>query len=393
MRVANRLYSDPESARWETTEDGFLRCKARILRAGIMPYRREELADIPEGINKNDFQMLVSPGALMEKDALHSLEGAAVVIGGHEWVVPGNVQNTAGGHTAGAPRCNGSDLEIDLLITAPEAIQKIKSGELTDISAAYNAEAVFEPGEWRGAPYDARQENLRYNHVAIIPAGQGRGGSSIKILNQKGGAKMADSVRVKLANTGRFVNTDEDGARAIEEESAASKKSIEDSMGELQGKNEQLATLQQEIQAIKGELQAYKTALDELLSDEAVEKKAMAMAADQDTAGEIIENCPLTGENGNPMNEKERTEFKNSIKGLYGDALYTKVLRASGMAIDGMSSEAKVGAFRAFNQISKALPKAVSGAGVTASMVIQNTQVARIERTPLERLGYRREEK
>ena len=201
-------------------------------------------------------------------------------------------------------------------------------------------------------------------------------------------------VKVRLANTGRFVNTDEEGASAIESESEASSRSLEASMNELADKNSAMEGLQKEIESLKGELQVYKDKLDELLKDEVVESKAMEMMADQDEAGEIIENCSMKNESGKPMDEKEKTEFRNSLRKLHGDTLYSRVLQASGVNIKDMSPEARRGAFRAQNQLVKSLTKTVSGSRVSGTMTIQNSDGGvKPVRTPLERLGFRKESK
>ena len=72
-------------------------------------------------------------------------------------------------------------LVAELQIEDPSAIARIDSGELVDLSAGYRADTVPESGKFLGEAYDARQRNIRYNHVALLPAGHGRAGSDVSL--------------------------------------------------------------------------------------------------------------------------------------------------------------------------------------------------------------------
>lgn len=385
MQVVNQHVTPGTRAKWEKTEDGFLRCRARVLREGVMPYRREEFEQaIPPEVVADPIMMHVSLAEMAEPEALRSLEGASVVVGSHEWITPTNAATASHGHVAGAPRFDGPYLEIDLLVTDPRGIALIESGLLPEISAGYHATSLFGVGAWNGNPYDAQQTKLRYNHIAVIPEGHGRAGTDVKILN-KGDSGM--NTKVKLPRTGRFINTDDDGARAVESESQEAEKStqsFEDAMGQLEEKNAAMSQLQQEIEGLKSELQTYKTKLDELMSDEAAEGKALEMIADQHQSDDIVEN---------EMDEDEKKEeVKNSIKTLHGIKLYHAVLNAIGVDTEGMSDEAVKGAWKAQGQIAKMGRKtrAVSGASMTGKMMNTSTPGAAgvKQRTPHERLGF-----
>jgi hypothetical protein len=384
-RIVNAHIGPGQPAEWERTEDGFLRCRARVLREGVMPYARAEFTcDIPDHLTADPIQMLVTVDTMSAADALRSLEGASVVVGDHEWVLPENAAAVSHGHVAGAPHIVGPYTEVDILVTEPNAIRRIETGEVQDISAGYHSTTVFEPGDWDGNHYDAKQTQLRYNHIAVIPLGHGRAGRDVKILNEKGAPSM--NVRVKLGKTGRYINTDENGAKDVEAENAAvqeSDGSFESTMGTLEEKNSAMEALQAEIEELKGELSTYKQRLDELMSDEAVEGKAMEMMADKQEAEEIVENA---------CDDEKKEEVKNSLKSLHGKKLYAATLDAIGVNTEGMSEPEIKGAFRAQNQISKKFRRTptVAGAAMTGKMAVKNTAGAqKVERTYLEKLGYK----
>ena len=102
-------------------------------------------------------------------------------------------------------------------------------------------------------------------------------------------------VKIKLRNSGKFVNVDEESASKIEEDQgvqedkeATSSKDLTTTMSELEGKNQDAAALQAEIDELKGELQTYKDKLDELLSDEAVEAAAEGMNQSFAKCGDVV---------------------------------------------------------------------------------------------------------
>lgn len=396
MMVNNQFTTSPFTPpQWEETEDGFLRVTARVLAERVMPYAVQELENVPEGIQLTDagvINMLVTCESMATADSLRTLEGAQIVAPEHIWVTPDNV-GVSKGNAAGSARIDGPYLVIDLLVTDPATIDAIKNREIGEISAGYHADTIFEQGEWDGLAYQAKQCQLRFNHIAIIPFGEGRAGSDVRILNKKinstGGKKPMADVRVRLRNTGKIINTDDEGAAALaEEESSASAseessgKKLEESMSELEVKNQELAQLQAEIEELKGELSVYKEKLDEILSDSTIERAAEEMTAEQGEAEEIIENT---------LPEEEKEKVKNSLKGLHGSKLHQEVLTVCGVRCENMSPESLRGAFKAQHQIiSNAKAKGVAGARFINAMSQKSTTVnpaAVSTRTPMERLG------
>jgi hypothetical protein len=383
---------------WEDTPDGFLRVKARVLQEGILAYDISEMTDLPpELAGVNPIMMFIGVDSLSNPETLRSLEGARVVAPDHVWVSTDNVADISKGSAAGSSRMNGAAQEIDLLVTDAETIEQIKSKELQEISGGYHANAVYSPGEWNGQPFHLKQEDIFYNHLAIIKAGLGRAGHEIRILNtkkqtQEDDNEMADEkkmVRVKLRNTGKYVNTDEEGAAAIgDEDTAAETKSagVEDTMNQLEEKKGSLADLQAEIEELKGELSVYKEKLDELLSEEAVENAADGMIEESGQADDIIENAFPDKEE----KEKEKTEFKNSIRKVHGAKLRMMTLNAIKIETDGMSTEEIKGAFRAQYQIANAMKgKTKPEKVVSGQKMFQNMDSNPVGLTGHQMLGYK----
>ena len=391
--ITNQFTTQPFVPKtWEKTEDGFLRVKARVLAERVMPYHPDELTNLPEELKTLPcINMLVDCTTMGSGESLRTLEAAQVTAPDHIWVTPEN-DHVSRGNTAGAPRMDGPFLETDLLITDPDTIADIEEGRIGEISAGYHADTIFEPGEFDGQPYQARQTQLRFNHIAVIPYGTGRAGSDVRIINQKKQKETTMSepkmVRVRLRNTGRYVNVDEESASAIEAEGEASEgsgKKLEETMAELDGKTQEASALQAEIDELKGELSVYKEKLDQLLSTEAIEHAAEEMVQESGEAEEIIENA--FGESEEDKKKKE--EVMNSLKGLHGTKLHTHVLNSIGVQTEGMNADAMRGAFKAQHQVrTKIGNRKVAGTKVTNATIPASTAVAQpVVRSARQRLG------
>ena len=396
MKFFNFKITSEEKPKWEETPDGFLRCKARVLAERVMPYSKGELGeDVP--VDQDIIQMLVTQETMAEPEAIRSLEGALLVAGDHTWLTPDMVSEYGMGHVAGQPVMDGPYLVCDLLLTNPEAIAAVKSGQLPEISAAYRAETVFQPGEFNGEHYDAIQTQLRYNHIAIIPEGHGRAGRDVRILNKKNNKeeiKMSDNdvklVRIQLKNTKKFVNVDEEGASAVEEEGSVSEASLESAMSDLEAKNAEMSALQGEVEELKGQLSVYQQKLDELLSTEAIEHAAEGIVEEAGEAETIIENTPILNEKGDEDEDKKK-EIMNSLKGVYGEKLYVKVLNSIGIKTEEMERGVIKGVFKAQAQIANSMKGVKKETKVAGAKMFENKQPSVVsqqkQRTGHERLG------
>ena len=399
-----------ESPQWEMTEDGFARCKAKIMKEGILLYARSEFVDeqgnctIPPEITADPIRMLVTSDSLQSAESVRSLEGCHCTHGDHKWLTPENINADSVGNVAGHPAMDGSHLVCDLLLTSPVTITQVmdKGNPLGEVSAAYRADAVWESGTWDGQPFDAKQVQLRYNHIAIIGAGEGRAGNSVRILNMtkpvtnvKETRKMADEktlVRVKLRN-GRYINTDDEGAAAVADDTGAaeaseaeSSKTVEQLIEEISAKNEELAAMQGEVEELRGQLETFKSKIDELLDAGGLEAKAEEMNVEQEEAGEIISNMDPEED------DQKQEEFKNSIKKLHGFSLHAAVLTRLGMKIENMSPDAMRGAFSANLVIAKKMGE--KKGAVSGSKLFQNRGDGVVgqskQRTGHERLGFKK---
>ncbi|CAN0620492.1 conserved protein of unknown function [Burkholderia multivorans] len=152
-------------AKQSITPEGFLLCEAvPIARVGSQDYAYFELPELEakDGVivAERTADVLFSP------ETLASFEGKPITIDHPpDFVTPANYMSVARGTVRNVRRGEGaqSDLMLaDLLITDAEAIRRVQSKDLTQVSNGYDAE--YE----QIAPGRARQVVIVGNHVALV---------------------------------------------------------------------------------------------------------------------------------------------------------------------------------------------------------------------------------
>jgi hypothetical protein len=285
-RIQNQAWRLDEST-------GFLRCTATVLCVGVMAYDPPELPGAPPPQHGPQLLICTTPEALADPGALASLEGVPAVVG-HIWQTVGSVEHSCG-NTAGAPRLEGEHVVIDVLVTDAETVRRIMlpdndPAKLSDISGGYDAVIEFAPGvTTSGEPFDGTFTRIRYNHLAIIPPGTGRGGPSVRIINRKG-AHMPEFTRVKL-NSGAYVRVQNEDLPALEADQKEAAKApdaskLQDLLDKLAALNPQLEALQKEKETLVGQLQALQEQLQAAMDPGNVETAAQNLAQERDERSE-----------------------------------------------------------------------------------------------------------
>lgn len=386
---------DDKLGSYDMDENGFLRVRARFLAAGTMQYGKHELASFappadPEG---KIYDIFIGMDTLSDPHALRSLEGMPVVSTVHQWIETDSNEAQVGS-IAGVPKVNGPYLEGEIVVTDQTTIDAIKSGELSDISAGYNCAYVMGQGEHDGNFYDGKQNEIRYNHIALLPPGEGRGGREVRVLNTKKELNMPEFTSVQLGDSGQAVrvhnadvahlNAHLDAARKIKTQNEDGAMKLEETLNKLTENNTAMEALQTENEELKGSLAAVKEQLDAAMDPQAIEETANNIVQERDEAKKLVENST----------DEDKEKIENSIKGLSGHELrlfaVNKVRVANGnAAFDGedAKNESKVqGYFDAYKDMpAKNRKPVVNGAGVAQT---QNSGASSSRKTGTAALGY-----
>ncbi len=174
------------------TPQGFLKAPARVTRAGVFQYTRADGSTSHE---------LRHPDDVFDSGSLASLASAPVTVDHPATpVTAANARDHMVGFGSESPRRDGDFVESALTITDAAAVARAElprtdSAVLCEVSLGYTARIVPETGVYQGQRYDARQRDIRYNHIALGPKGWGRAGESVKLF----ASDSADPTRARTA--------------------------------------------------------------------------------------------------------------------------------------------------------------------------------------------------
>lgn len=328
-------------------DDGIMTIKACILKEGVFPYLQDEF--LKNGV-KEPIGVLI-PGSEFTESALKSGEGDEVIVGDHDWRNSQNAQHDGKtvGSISGKLYTENGKIFCDLHINDQETVDKVIAKELVEISAGYLADFVREDGIYEGTPYAYRQSNIVFNHVLLLPVGEGRCGADVRVINRKTGeTKMARTLRVKIGNIDKSVEfeNEADATKAeelVEEVKKTSSADVENALEEIKTLREEIETKNAELDEKTKLVEEFKSKLEEALSPEVQEELAEELAEQKVAENEVIET--------EFEDDKEKEEVKNECKSLNRKArilyLAEKVLNKKGFDSANMSEDRKIGAFQA----------------------------------------------
>lgn len=366
--------------------DGIMLVKAVILKEGVFDYLESEFV---EGGSQQKIVPVYIPLKEFTPEALKSGEGRDVIVGDHDWRTVENALkdgNTVG-NISGTLSLQDGKIVCELLIKDKETIDKILAKELVEISAGYTADFQQEDGSYNGTPYNYRQGNIVFNHVLLLPVGEGRCGSDVRVINKKKGeTKMSKTLRVQIGNIDKTVefSNEDDAAKAetlVDEVKTSSAKDVENALEELKTLKEEVETKNAELEEKKKLIEEYKEKLEEALSPETQEAMAEELAEQKVAEDEVIDS---------EFEDEEKEEVKNECKAMNRKQrilfLASKVMNKKGFDCANLSEDRMIGAFQAIAleahqkvQNKKAAEKKfVPGVQAMNKQATQKTGVARM---------------
>lgn len=294
-RVVNQQWRLDEST-------GFLRCTVAVLRVDVLRYLPEELEGAPAPGGDGFVRVFVPAEELAAPESVKSLEGMPATVG-HIWQDVGTVGASCG-NIAGTPVYRDETLFADVLVVDPETVRRIMlpvgdPERLEEISSAYDANVEWTPGiDGAGNPYHGVFRQIRYNHLAILPQGTGRAGSSVRILNNRKGAEMP-TTQIRLRATGRTIRVENEDVAAVEEldtkaANAADPAKIQETLDQLAEVNRQMAELGKQKSELEGQVAALQDQLNAAMNPEGIEKAAEEMTEEREDAGKVMNSAGLT---------------------------------------------------------------------------------------------------
>lgn len=158
-------------------ENGYLVIKDnKIAKAGVFDYLGKEISDsLPE----TEVYKVYRPWEELEKSA-KDFEGMPLKYG-HEWVEPSK-RDVKIGAVSGEVKLEEPYLIADIKIYDKDAIEEITNKGIVDLSPGYRAHYKQESGEYNGEKYEFKQQDIKYNHLAVVE--NGRSGKEVRINDE-----------------------------------------------------------------------------------------------------------------------------------------------------------------------------------------------------------------
>lgn len=157
----------------EITPEGYLKVMCKAARTGTQLYTRGDGTQVREYRPEDE---------VSKPESLASFGMKAVTLG-HPRVQldSDNTKLYQIGHAGSQVRFFDGFVEVAVVITDADAIEKINRGDAQEVSAGYRVDYDPTPGITPdGQSYDGVQRNIFVNHIAIVP--KGRAGSSVRLL-------------------------------------------------------------------------------------------------------------------------------------------------------------------------------------------------------------------
>lgn len=236
--------------------NGFVRAEGYLTRAGIFVYRDAK---------GNTVRELRPPEEVMHPDALASF-ALVPVTNEHppEALTADNAKQYAVGSVSESVAPEGDKVRATLMITDADAIAALDAGR-SELSCGYTADVVIEPGTWEGQRYDAKQTNIRGNHVALVDAGRAGPTCSIRMDATDVAQEITmDSVMIEVGGAKYSVPAEMAGELVKMLESKGLKPAMADAEKPAEKPSEEMASVkadaQRKIDALQAKLDALQSA-------------------------------------------------------------------------------------------------------------------------------------
>lgn len=270
------------------TGSGGARIPARLTRTGVLSYRN------PDGTERRELRLAEE---VFREDSLATLEHATVIDVEHHTglVTPEVWKDVALGHVHGVRR-DGDFVASELVVQDADALERIDSGKLADVSCGYVCRLDPTPGVHGGQRYDCVQRDIRYNHVALCPPRGGRAGPEVGLRLDSNSVVFIDEQEetdmktIRLDGRDYEVGSDAHHQKLEEIAKREQEAAVKKAQGEMQVKLDAAASdaSSQKSRADKaeGERDAAVTALEQFKADaskaEAKAKEATAAKAKEE---------------------------------------------------------------------------------------------------------------
>jgi hypothetical protein len=249
---------DSSPAQITRNDDGSLSAMPVVTRAGIFLYRRADGTVIRELRHSEE---------VMRSDSLDTMKMIPVT-NGHpdDFINSENAKSLSIGFTGENVKVDGKLVSIPIKISTFDGIDSIERGRL-QLSLGYTANVVDEAGVYDGQPYDTRQTDIKYNHLAIVDEARAGRVTQMKLdgldgelvvdgdnNNNDGGNMSENMAKIRLDKADYEIPVQvESHISKLETKISDGADALESKQGELDGVQGKLDAANDEIKSLKAD--------------------------------------------------------------------------------------------------------------------------------------------
>ena len=189
---------DANTSKREKDANGFLIIRDNpIAKAGVFDYL---LSEVFSQVEKDKDKIVRVCREFENLKANKDLFAGKPIKWEHYWVGKEGETQTGDGAIFGEVRADEPYLKADLIIYNKDLIAKIESGEVVELSPAYEANIEAIEGSYNGESYAYLQKLKEVNHLAVVEVG--RSGSDLRIYDTLREEIIKMKKKVKLKDNG-----------------------------------------------------------------------------------------------------------------------------------------------------------------------------------------------
>ena len=173
------------------TDEGYVKARAIVTRCCVFLYKNAD------GTIRKELR---HPDDVLVPESLESIKMIPVVNGhpSERLVNADNAKRLAIGYTGELVENQMPYIVANLLVTDKDAVEEIKGKRKNELSLGYTVDLVPDSGTYYGEPYEYRQTNIRYNHLALVD--QARAGPEARIALDGNDAEEILKEEAEVAN-------------------------------------------------------------------------------------------------------------------------------------------------------------------------------------------------
>ncbi len=275
---------DTNSAQIQRNDDGSLSAVPVITRVGIFLYHKADGSTVRE---------LRHPDEVFKTDSLNTAKMIPVTnCHPKEFVTPENAKDLSVGYTGEDVKHDDTLVTVPIKVQTFDGIDAIERGRL-ELSLGYSCDMVNESGVWNGEHYDAKQINIKYNHLAIVDEARAGHVASMRLDGNDNQLIIGDTINKNDGGdmaTFRIDKADYEIPVQVESHIDKLDAKITTVSGELTAKQGELDTLQAKLDSAEDENKQLKADA----SDENIQLRVDARVALVESAktvcGDAIKN-------------------------------------------------------------------------------------------------------